>query len=357
MKLDFINNMLTEADASPRIPHPEDAIFISQAEAQKYEKALEEAITNAQEISIKWDGGIALIFGYTPAGEFYINDKYMPEGYYAKSPKDWQVYDTTIKKSRTPRPDLYPKIEMIWEGLKADVVERGTYKGDLMSVGPTPVVDGMYEFTPTTVKYRIPPKSPIGLLIGKKVGVIVVHQKDGAPWDGKSGLANNGNVAVIAPKAGLSFKLNEPVQLLNAARKAVNGQPGSLAEQFLSGMAGVARAAIQKYFNHKITAQTNEELADWLKKNVNAKQYQFLVGDNNNGYLIENEAGLKALTDTWNAVYQLKENLAAQLEKQVEGFSQTVAGNPGGEGFVVPTSVGLIKLVNRGQFGAAHFNK
>jgi hypothetical protein len=193
--------------------------------------------------------------------------------------------------------------------------------------------------------------------VANKVGVIVVHQKDGAPWDGKSGLANNGNVAIIAPKAGLSFKLNEPVQLLNAARKAVNGKPGELAEQFLTGLAGVARAAIQKYFNHKITAQTNEELAPWLEKNVAAKQYNFLVGDNNDGYLHQNAAGLKALIDTWNAVYQLKENLAAQLEQQVKGFSQTVAGQPGGEGFVVPTSAGLIKLVNRGQFGAAHFNK
>jgi hypothetical protein len=59
----------------------------------------------------------------------------------------------------------------------------------------------------------------------------------------------------------------------------------------------------------------------------------------------------------WNAVYQFKENLASQLEQQVSGFSQTVNGHQGGEGFVVPTNAGLIKLVNRGQFGAAHFNK
>ena len=184
-----------------------------------------------------------------------------------------------------------------------------------------------------------------------------MHQRDGAPWDGQTGLQNNGNVAVIAPKAGLNFQLNSPTQLVNAARRAVNGKPAQLAEQFLAGMAGVARAALQKYFNHKITLQTNEELAPWLQKNVNAKQYQILVGDDGNGYLEQNAAGLKALTDTWNAVYQLKENLAAQLEQQVKGFSQTVAGQPGGEGFVVPTTAGLIKLVNRGQFGAAHFNK
>lgn len=361
MKLDFIRGLITEAaDASPRIPHPEDAIFTSLAEAQKYERALEEAIENAGSVSIKWDGGIALVFGYNPAGEFYINDKYMPEGFFAKSPADWERYDTTIKKSRTARPDLYKKIEIIWAGLRADVVEPGTYKGDLMSVGPTPMVNGMYEFQPTTVTYRIPPKSPIGQLIAGKMGVIVVHQRDGAPWDGRTGLQNNGNVAIIAPKAGLNFQLNSPTQLVNAARRAVTGKLGAEAEKFLNGMDGVARGAIQKYFNHKITAQTNEELAPWLEgpnSKLSAKQIKALVGENQGGYIYRNKQGLDALTQVWNAVYQLKENLASQLEQQVKGFEQWTGGKKAGEGFVVSTSAGLIKLVNRGVFGAAHFNK
>ena len=103
MNLDFIKMIIVESEG-PRIPHPEDAIFVSLADAQKYERALEEAIANSDQVSIKWDGGIALFFGYTPAGEFFINDKYMPEGFYAKSPAEWEYYDTQVKKSRTPRP-------------------------------------------------------------------------------------------------------------------------------------------------------------------------------------------------------------------------------------------------------------
>lgn len=364
MKLDFINMILTEAEG-PRIPHPEDAIFTSLAEAQKYERALEEAIKNAGEISIKWDGGIALFFGYTPAGEFFINDKYMPEGFYARSPAEWEHYDTQIKKSRTPRPELYPKIAAIWPGLQASVQDTATYKGDLMAVSvsgqPLPLVNGAYEFQPTTVTYRIPANSELGSVIKGKVGVMVVHQREGAPWDGKTGLANKGNVAIIAPKAGLSFKLKTPVQLVNAAKSAVNGPAGKAAEQFLLGMDGVARAAIQKYFNHRITAQTNEDLMPWLQNTglskLSAKQISLLIGDGTNGYIPQNVEGYEALRATWNAVYQLKENLAAQLEQQVKGFGQSINGQPGGEGFVVPTSAGLIKLVNRVQFGGAHFNK
>jgi len=362
MKLSFIDTLLTEAaDASPRIPHPEDSIFISSAEASKYVNALEEVIKNPGDITIKWDGGIALIFGHTPAGEFFINDKYMPEGFFAKSPADWERYDTEIKKSRTARPDLYPKIAAIWEGLKADVVGQGVFKGDLMAVNvsgkPLPLVNGMYEFTPTTVTYRVPPNSPVGQIIKGKVGVVVVHQKDGSPWDGESGLANNGNVGIIAPKAGINFTLNDPIQLSNAARKAVSGAEGKLADKFLSGLDGVARGLIQKYFNHKITAQTNEDIYTWLQKNTNPKQVKNLVGENQGGYLYRNQAGYTALMTVWNAIYAFKVNLADQLEKQVKGFEQSTAGQQSGEGFVVNTSIGLVKLVNRGVFGAAHFNK
>jgi phage-related protein len=146
------------------------------------------------------------------------------------------------------------------------------------------------------------------------------------------------------------------VQLSNAATKAVNGKLGAAAEQFLTSLDGVAREAIKKYFNKKITGQTNEEINTWLQKNVSGKQYKNLVGEGD-GYLYQNADGYEALTATWNAIYQYKVNLADQLEKQVKGFEQWTGGQKAGEGFVVNTSVGLVKLVNRGVFGVAHFNK
>ena len=346
---------LTEArDASPRIPHPEDAIFTSQAEALKYEQALEDTITGADKISIKWDGGIALFFGTSPEGKFFINDKYMPDGFYAYSPQDWERYDTTIKKSRTARPDLYNKIAVIWKGLQQSVTDTGIYKGDLMDVSDGKAlqpVNGNFQFKPTTVTYNVPAASPLGKLIQNKVGVIVVHQRNGAPWDGKTGLENRSNVAIIPPKAGVQFKLKNPGRLATDARNAVL-QQGPIAEKFLNGMAKTAKDSIQKYFNHKITSQTNEDLLPWLQKEVSGKQYQLLTA-----YIKDNSEGMKALEKVWNSVYKLKENLVSQLEKQVSGFSQTINGQPGGEGFVVPTRAGLVKLVNRMQFGSAHFNK
>ena len=356
MNFEFIDT-LNEAAEGPRIPHPEDAIFDGLSSASMYVTALKELIANPGEISIKWDGGIALVFGRKESGEFFCADKYMPaKGVYPTSPEQWVEYD---RQRGSDRNDLYAKIQLIWKGLEAATVVNGTFKGDLMHVGEVPVVNGMYEFKPTTVVYRVPPQSPIGQLIAGKVGIIVVHQMNGAPWDGKTGLRNGSNVAVLTPTAGIQFKIKDPVQVSNAALKAVNGPMGKLADDFLTGMDGVARAALKKYFNQKITGQTAEEIVPWLQHNVSGKQFKTLVGtEEAPGYLYVQEQGYNALKNTWNAVYAFKTNLAAQLEPQVQGFEQWTGGQKAGEGFVFnSTTAGLVKLVNRGVFGKAHFNK
>jgi hypothetical protein len=346
---------LVEAADDPRIPHPEDSIFISSATAQKYVRALQDIAVNPTNVSIKWDGAIALYFGRDQSGRFFINDKYMPETFHAYSPEDWRRYDTEIKKSRTARPDLYEKIAYIWPGLEAAVGKsQDVFKGDLMFVGPLEAVNNEFVFKPVTVEYHVPVDSKLGQLIAGRRALIVVHQRNGAPWNGQ-GLASNNMVAIIPPTAGIEFKLRNPLTLSRAAESAL-AQYGSMVDGFLSAMSNVAKAALEKYLIHKKIGKTNLKLGDWLKENVSGKQYQLLVGDGTTGYLIENKTALDALFRIWNAISALKENIAQQLELQVTGFKQFVAGQPQGEGFVVPTSLGLVKLVQRGGFTAAHFS-
>lgn len=354
MKLDFLDYIF-EAGEGPRIPHPEDSIFAGSASATKYIGALKEIIAKPGAGSIKWDGGIALFFGRNAAGQFVCADKYMPaKGVYPTSPQAWVEYD---RQRGADRSDLYAKIELIWAGLEAAVGStQGLFKGDLMWTGVLEPIEGKYIFKPTTVEYRIPVAGALGKLIAGKVGGIVVHQFNDAPWDGKTGLTNAGNVAVLTPTAGITFSLKNPVKLVSDAEKAVASQ-GKLADDFLAGLAGTVKSAIQTYMNKKITKQTNDELVQWLPSNVSNKQVQLLIGANNDGYLMQNEAGLNAVFAIWNAIYRLKDNLCQQLEPQVKGFEQWTGGQQAGEGFVFPTSQGLIKLVNRAGFGAAHFNK
>lgn len=369
-----IRELLSEAAPAaakgPRIPHPEDSIFDGSASANQYVTGLKEVMTNPGGISIKWDGGIALYFGRDRAGRFFCSDKYMyPKGILATSLDQWIEYDKNRGADRSSgSSNLYDIIKMIWSGLEADVGStKGVFKGDLLHAGILKPVDGKFVFSPTTVEYRIPVKSTIGTLIKGKVGIVAVHAFNNAPWDGKTGLSNAGNVAILSPTAGIEFKFPNPEQVKTLSDKATQAvsENGAVVDKFLSGMDGVAQGAIKKYFNKKITAQTHDKLSVWLKTNISDKQYRLLIGyidpktkEKFSGYLLTNAKAYKALEYIWNSIYQLKVAMAKQLEPQIQGFEQYTGGQKAGEGFVFNSpTVGLIKLVNRGVFGAAHFNK
>jgi len=355
MKLNFIESLF-EGATNIRIPHPEDAVFDGSADARKYLDAILEVISNPNEITIKWDGGIALYFGRKPTGEFFCSDKYMyGKGKLATDVNQWIDHDKT-KRSGTLRPDLYNKLKLIWMGLEQSVGQTtGVFMGDLMHTGKLKPIDGMFRFRPTTVEYRVPVDGDLGKLIAGKLGIVVVHKFNDMPWDGVAGLTNSGSVGIVAPTAGNKFTLNTPTQLVKAAEKIVT-QLGPVADKFLSGLDNVAKGLIKTYMNKKITQQTDDDLYTWLQQNSSGKQYKSLVGDNSGGYLHRNNAGLNAVFSIWNSVYRLKENLCQQLEPQVKGFEQWTGGQRAGEGFVCNTSIGLVKLVNRGLFGVEHFN-
>lgn len=343
----------------PRIPHPEDSVLQGSAVAAKFLGAFDEIVNKPQNFTIKWDGGIALYFGRNEQGQFFITDKYMPaKGVYPTSPQGWRDYDANRGANRA---DLYDKIEAIWPGLEQSVTAKtGAFKGDLMAIGQDDMTpkNGAFHFGTVTVQYGVPVQSFLGRLMTNKVALIVVHEYAGRPWDGRTGLVNNSNVAVVPPNLDLKFSLTDRtsvIALINAA-KAELGNSKNLIDQFLAGLDNPAIVLIGRYLNQLRTQQTKDEIAHWLQNNANKKQFNNLIGDGKTGYLIKNKAGLDALYSLWNSMFKIKEAIVLSLESQVQGFTQTTSAGPGGEGFVFPTSVGLVKLINP-NFGKAHFGK
>jgi hypothetical protein len=366
----------------PRIPHPEDAFFIGGSEAaNKAIQGLEGAIAGAAKTTIKWDGKPALIWGRLPNGKLAVMDKYMFDAKYpAQSPEDWVKYDQQ-KKSGNLRTDLYPKLKAIWPGLDAATVGTGFYWGDLMWAGELQPQGGMYVFKPNFVQYSIPVNSELGQTIPGKTGGIVVHQQfanlgdqKAQTWNGQ-GLQNvQGGVDIIKPNIGISFTLKSPANLITAAKQAV-GTYGTAVDQLLDSLPASTRAQMQTYFNQRIIGGTTLSMPNWMKTKASAKQYIDLVTGNPDasgqynaktgnvpGKLYTLDAANKPVASTahlgllaiWNSIYNLKLNLAQQLEQQVQGLDQSTAGQAEGEGFVVPTPTGLVKLVNRGVFSAGN---
>ena len=377
---------LVEADETipakkdPRIPHPEDAFFMGDSQAaSRAIQGLEAAASNDKNITIKWDGKPALIFGRLPNGRLSVMDKYMFDaGYAAQSPEDWIKYDQQ-KKSGNLRTDLYPKLKAIWPGLDAATKGSGFYWGDLLWAGQLTPTGGEYQFRPNLVQYSIPANSPEGQIINGKSGGIVVHQhfnklgdKQAQVWNGQ-GLENvPGGVAILTPTLGTKFKLSKPN--LSAAKKAVSTY-GAAVDELLNSLPGSVRQRMQTYFNQRIIGGTNLSLHNWLKVNTSGKQYaELVVGnpdaqgqynaktDNMPGKLFTLDRSGKVvpspaytgLQQIWDSIYNAKLGMAQQLEQQVHGLKQTTAGKAEGEGFVVNTPYGLVKLVNRGVFSAGN---
>jgi hypothetical protein len=359
MKLTELTESITLLESTVRTPHPEDSVFKGFDEVQNVVGSLYWVIENPRTISIKWDGFPALIFGYNSDGQFTISDKYMfdkGEQYLGTSPKFWQEYDRSRGKDRG---ELYQKLVNIWDGLKQAVGNStGFFWGDLLWGFPLKAQNNMLIFKPNTVTYSVPVNSNLGKRINNTSGGIVVHQyfrtihSKPVPWNGQ-GLKSNEKVAILTPNAGLSFTLQKPTKLITKVNQAL--QENKNLDEFLSGLAGVVKTAILKYLSQYSTKQTNLKLSEWLPKQLSAKQNVFLFGED--GYLNKHQKELQSLMDLYFAIAELKNNLVEQLEQQVQGIQQTINGVPGGEGFVFNTPNGLIKLVNRGKFGAAHFAK
>jgi hypothetical protein len=346
-----VREMIESIMRPGEIPHPEDSIFEGVDSATTALKELMLTVQEPNRITIKWDGKPALVFGRDANGKLSVSDKYMfDKGVLADSPRAWEQYDQQ-KSSAHLRPDLYRKLGHIWPGLEAAVGNNpGYFWGDLLWAGALTPTNGQYHFRPNTVEYSVDANSPLGKQIATHTGGVVVHQyfaepgSKSVPWNGQ-GLNKNDSVAILTANAGLRFRVNEPVQLLKATAAAIKTH-GSAANGFLKSADTDTIQAIKTYTNKRITGQAQEDLLPWLQNNGHETAA---------GYVKYQSAGAMAVLSIWSAIYQLKENLVQQLNRQVVGIHQQVNGKPEGEGFVVNTPAGQIKLVNRGVFSAANF--
>jgi hypothetical protein len=163
---------------------------------------------------------------------------------------------------------------------------------------------------------------------------------------GLGGLSGtNQYITVLTGTMGTNFKLREPVQQVRAAKTAVQKFAQLNGDDFLSKLTQSTIARLQQYYNRKYTGQAVN--ASWLESNTTKPQYAIIAA-------LENRPVMEAMDAAYVALYNLKLAILEQLEPQVQGVEQYVNGVPKGEGFVVNTPSGFIKLVNRGVFSTAN---
>jgi len=346
-----------------RIEHPEDMVFDMGSTGIR--QALSGIINTAkqpQSATVKWDGKPAIIFGRKPNGDFVLTDKsgFLAKGYdgLATSPEMIQRIMTQRGGERTELINIYRRLFPV---LRAATPQdfRGYVQGDLLFVNRPPVVNGAYEFTPNTVKYRVPTDSALGQKIGNSEIGVVVHTQLDAPGAAPEPI----RAADLQPVTGLVIldpSLREPRQIKLNAQTVRNLQkimqqysadidqlfdPQALRERKITNLPQL----IKTYINSRVRSGSYDNLVggfgQWVQQREPAKAPRIFQ------WATENKQGMAAVFQAFLDLSSLKNDLVRQLDSQAQDVQASVNDEPGHEGYV---GQGM-KFVDRMRFSQANF--
>jgi len=336
------------------LDHPEDMVFLGGSKgATQAINATVATAKNPKTVTIKWDGYPALIFGRGTNGKFTIMDKHMfnkkdQTGRQVFSPQQFVEYD---RARGVDRSGLYQIIADLWPGLEKADNSKGFYWGDLLFTQPLQDQNGMYKFkaNPNGIAYTVDADSEIGQLFKGKQSAIVVHQfipasaqttDESVPLDGGIGaLKNNSNVAIVPAKMPITPKLKVDASLIKNAQTAVS-QHGAAVDKLMNTApqaANTFQTLFTTYINKRIVAGDLNNLVDGFMEYFKARPMTDAMRTKLTQHLEANKEGLVGAFTIWVALYQLKMNLVAQLNKAAEaspvkGYLQD--GTQTQEGFV-----------------------
>ena len=362
-KLDSINLV----EAAGHMDHPEDLVFLDDEPGARHAlQQIEATIKSPNNITIKWDGYPALIFGRNPEGRFSIMDKHMfnkkdGTGRQVFSPEEFQEYDAARGVNRG---DLYRIINTVWSGLEtSDRGSTGYYWGDLLFSQPLDAKDGLFTFkaNPGGITYTVDVDSEAGHLLSGKQAGIAVHQfipptamttNEADSLNGSIGnLKNDSNVAIVPSKMPITPKLKINTKLKQEAEQAINRYGPAVRGLFTT--APQARNS----FNQLFTVYVNKKIVSGDLKNL----YKDFVGfvENRNMtdsmrekisvHLNAHKEGVIGAFKIWIALYNLKQDVVEQLDNAaksspIKGYLDD--GTETQEGFVANN----LKFVNRMGF-------
>lgn len=375
----FAIDILLEAKA--RIEHPEDLIFDQGLSGAKTGfHILHTTADQPQSVSIKFDGSVALIMGWRE-DEFVLTDKagFGAKGYDGMTTSGASIENMIMaRKQKDTSPQAMDKrsayartIASLYPILRAAVPRsfKGYAQADLLWVGVPKIVDGMYEFKPNKIVYRVGEDTELGKQIANsKVGMVVhsifASQQDQEPdalrdvaslgWkipgdlvvvpheiEFKQKLVLNKTDSaklqkIIQTKGKNVDKLFDPLSLTDRNIKALP----NLMKSFLAYKAGKG----SQDFSH-----VAQEFVDWLASPASkaSAKMQAAVGE----WLTTNLVGYNATWQIVQLLVDLKLDLKSQMDQQVGNIvGAQLDQAPGHEGFVSVTPWGIIKLVNRAEF-------
>lgn len=355
--------VITEA---ARIEHPEDMIFNDGSRgALQAIKELNFLPKSAQDITIKWDGKPAVIFGRDENGKFILTDK---SGFTAKSYSGLATSPEELEKIMQmrggDRGELINMYKALWAPLEAQtpIGLNGFFQADLLYTGLPAKQGNKYVFTPNTVTYSVDADTDLGKQIASSKAGLAVHtfktgpEDSGQPFHAVEKLPT-GPILFVGPKMKETPKLDVPTGKLDQIESKVKQnsraidsffQPATLRQLQLSDLPQL----MKQFANFKVREGNFNNMAgnfaSWAQTKVSQGKGERLAN-----YVGENIKVVELIFNVFKAIAVIKTQIVRALDQQGSGISATIDGESGHEGYVA----GGLKYVDRLRFSRSNFAK
>jgi hypothetical protein len=366
----YMPRVLTEG---ARIQHAEDILFWEgSAGAQRVINSLEQMSKEGhKDVTVKWDGSPAVIFGRDEAGNFILTDKsgFTAKGYDGRS-KSAEELEAMLKarKGYQNNPEGYGKLvdamvsiyPLFEQAVPADY--RGFFKGDMLYFTTPELQDGQYVFKPQLVQYSVDANSELGKKIGASKTGVVIHRQvdpDGTEQPLQDPDIFQGSDVLVVPPVTAEKPVKVDTRGIDLLKRTVSKygaqiddllNPTELAARQLKNLPDI----LYSYCNSKVDTDFSNLGADFMQWLESSKLTQ-RKRDNLTAYLQEHQAGFQAVWVMYNAIVKIKDDIVNKFDSQGMAVKQSIPGHgEGGEGYVLAHPEGDIKLVPREFFSKAN---
>jgi len=357
-----------------RIDHAEDIVFWEGSRgairALESLKSLEQG--KHTDVTIKWDGSPAIIFGRDANGEFVLTDKsgFGAVGYDGKSKSGEDLEQMFLNRSggkNREKPDYVAfagKMRSIFDLYERATPKdfRGFLKGDLLYYTTPPVKNNNYVFKPNIVEYAVDVDSDLGKRIGQSTTGVVVHRmidEAGNESPVPEGIDFQGTDVLIFPSVTVQKAPEIDDEDINNLKAAVAKNAGAI-DKLLNAADLTAlkisdfAKVLYAYTNSKVDTgleNLGADFFDWMARSKLSANKQKNIA----AHIQANQRGFDAIWQVVSGIMQIKDKVISQFDSHDSTVKANIPGHgEGGEGYVLAHPEGDVKLVPREFFTRAN---
>ena len=284
----------------------------------------------------------------------------------ATNPEDLEgaIMQRAKDKSKTKSYRAYAsKMKSVFEIFQNAVPEtfQGYFVGDMLYFTTPKKVGNSFVFQPNVVNYQVPAETDLGKRISTSRAGVVVHymmSEKGRTMPVKDLKMIQGSDVLAIPPTTVNKSEPVDVSAVNELKNLIASNSANM-DKLLdkSTLAGMKLAdfpnLLYTYLNSKVDTGLKglgNDFVKWLQTSAVTEVKKARIMN----YIKSNTQAFMALWKVVSSIMIAKDNIIKQLDRSKGVVNATVNGKPGGEGYVLKSPKGNIKLVRRSGFTKAN---